>query len=261
MEALQFAVNRAFHPTLTVLSPSAKSPTEGTVSKQVQHRRLEKLPSSFSLAAATPFSVTFTVAANNLSRDAQLLLTFIDPSNKKLFVEQFPIAWKVIYFAKGNHNTVRLTYTAQLAVFGATIGQGNLVTPTTWSDVTMGDNWSIDFTNNTYQLKLVSGADPNQPTTITNVQNVSKGLLNLGCGFDDKDNLNPVIVSAVGATNFFQFDFHPVLQAYVTSQYTETQMISSNVVSPLLWSQDLTGVMNGSVLTLTENPNGSYTLK
>jgi hypothetical protein len=91
------------------------------------------------------------------------------------------------------------------------------------------------------------------------VQNISSGYLTLGCGFDVNDDLNAATVSTVGATNYFEFDFHPILQAYVSSDYQETQMISSDIASPSLWKQDLTGVNQGATFTLTENANGSYT--
>jgi hypothetical protein len=155
---LQFAVNRTFRPTLTILSNSAKEPAEGVVS--LDNNRLAKAP-SFKLprtaniaAFAAPFVLNFTVKAKGLSRDTQLLLTFIDPNNTQLFQTQFPTAWRVIYFAKGNHNSVPLTYTSQLAIFGGSITQSNLVTPTTWADVSMGDVWTANYTNNTYQLNL-----------------------------------------------------------------------------------------------------------
>jgi hypothetical protein len=63
-------------------------------------------------------------------------------------------------------------------------------------------------------------------------------------------------------TNAIEAQFTPVINVYATAQYQETAIIRGEIVSPLLWSQDLALLPNPITdLTLSVDPAGKYSIK
>jgi len=186
------------------------------------------------------------------------MLTFNDPDNHKIFKTQFPTAWKVLHFAPSAHGVANITYKSQLAVAGVEVDASNIVTPTTWENAGPGDEWSLTYADSTYGLKQdVAGGGKGT----VNVTNKTGGPSPIAIGFNKSDDLNILMVeTGVGNTQTAQFDFHPVLTAYATSNFQETQLITAQVVSPVLWSKNVVSLDLHTNLTLVQNADGSYTL-
>ena len=62
-------------------------------------------------------------------------------------------------------------------------------------------------------------------------------------------------------TNAIEAEFTPILSAYVTSQYQQSQIINGEIISPVLWTQNLALLPNKITdLTLSKDGTGQYHL-
>jgi len=210
-----------------------------------------------------------TINSFGLTNDVQLLLTFVDLSNDQLWRSQFPVAWKVVHFASDTtlrtptvapyfQGTASVIYESQLAVSSAQIESGNIVSAATYKAASLGDIWSLTFSNNTYKLALDSRGTSN----IVNVLNATGSRSNIGFGFIVNNSINVALVQKnVGNTNVAKFLFTPRLRIYATSNFVENEVLTSEVVSPLLWDQNLLALGSQTTLGLYENADGSYVIR
>jgi len=210
-----------------------------------------------------------TINSFGLTNDVQLLLTFVDLTNDQIWKTQFPVAWKVVHFASDSflrtptvapyfQGTASVIYESQLAVSSAQVQSGNIVTAATYKAASLGDTWSLTYSNNTYKLALDSTGTSN----VVNVVNDTGSRSDIGFGFIVNNNINLALVQQrVGNTNVAKFLFTPRLRIYATSNYVENEVLTSEVVSPLLWDQNLLALGNQTTLGLYENPDGSYAIR
>lgn len=222
----------------------------------------EDVPKRAEVASAV--SKTIVVSAGGLDRDLNILFAFSDPNNDQLYHTQFPTAWKVAYLSKGLNNIFSATYVAQYAIGAVQLVNGNIITPTVWTDAAPGDNWNLTFSNNTYHLDLSKPGDPSNTNSPITVLNSTGGPNPIGVGFDNSGNWNIALEqNSVGNNQTARFLFTPVLNAWVVSDYVQNQVLSSEILSPPLF-----GVKGLNLLSLTpvsnfkfaQNPDGSYTI-
>ncbi|KDR77683.1 hypothetical protein GALMADRAFT_410617 [Galerina marginata CBS 339.88] len=70
---------------------------------------------------------------------------------------------------------------------------------------------------------------------------------------------NPLLVwQNVGNENTIQAEFTPIISAYVTSDYQQTQLITGQIVSPVLLNQNLALLPTQQLYTLSMKSDGSY---
>jgi len=264
LRALQFSVNKTFNKALTALDLGAftSGRSAGTVTVSGYLRELEEdVPKR---AASTAISKTLVVNASGLDRDLNILFAFSDPNNDQLYHTQFPTAWKVAYFSKGLNNIFSATYVAQYAVGAIQLVNGNLVTPTVWTDTTPGDNWSLTFTNNTYHLTLTKPGDPANTNVPITALNNTGGPNPIAIGFDNNGSFNIALTqNSVGNSQTARFLFTPVLNAWVVSDFVQNQVLSSEILSPPLWGANGINLLSlGPITTFNfvQNPDGSYNI-
>lgn len=61
-------------------------------------------------------------------------------------------------------------------------------------------------------------------------------------------------------TNSVEAVFTPTLSAYATSDYQETQLITGEIISPVLLKQDLALLPDTQLYNILKNPDGSYSI-
>jgi len=263
LKALQFSINKTFDKSLTALDQGAftSGRSAGTVTVSTYAEESDDVPKR---AAVTAISKTLQVSASGLDRDLNILFAFADPNNDQLYHTQFPTAWRVAYLSKGLNNIFSATYIAQYAVGAIQLVNGNIVTPTVWTDAAPGDLWNFTFTNNTYHLDLSKAGDPNNTNTPITVLNSTGGPNPIAVGFDNSGSFNIALEqNSVGNSQTARFLFTPVLNAWVVSDYVQNQVLSSEILSPALFGQAGLNLLSLTPVTnfkFVQNPDGSYAI-
>lgn len=262
LKSLQFAVNKTFDPTLTALDPGAfdSGRTNGTVTTTSFPE--EDVPKRADVSSAV--SKTIIVSAGGLDRDLNILFAFEDPSNDQLFTTQFPTAWRVAYLSKGLNNVFSATYIAQYAVGATQLVNGNIVTPTVWTDAAPGDLWTLTLTNNTYHIDKTKAGDPTNTNTPITVLNNTGGFNPIAVGFDNSGTFNIALTqTSVGQNQTARFLFTPILNAWVVSDYVQNQVLKSEIVgAPLFGAKglNLLGLTPVTQFKFAQGGDGNYSI-
>ncbi|QRV94541.1 hypothetical protein RhiJN_22559 [Ceratobasidium sp. AG-Ba] len=177
----------------------------------------------------------------NLQRDTTVMLMFQPPNSGKLYKDQFPVVWKIITFRAGGHAKAVVRYAARLAFGYAQADDENLVDSSAWVEVKSGDITSV---TGDYGVKRFGEVSRRQDTRLLVCKNNTKERANLSIGFVKGDGLDqryePTLLwTGVGAKSNITAQFTPVLTAYVTRDYKESQMLRGEVETDPIWSQDL----------------------
>ena len=72
--------------------------------------------------------------------------------------------------------------------------------------------------------------------------------------------LKATLMKPVRNTNTVDAVYTPMLSTYVTSDYEQTEIITGEIVSPVLLNQNLANLPPEQMYTLKRNPDGSYAI-
>jgi len=201
---------------------------------------------------------TLTIKSGKLADNYDLVLTFEDPSNDKLWRTQYPTAWKVLKLSKGSNNMAVVTYVSQLAVSNVQYNVGSLVYPTIWNDIGPGRTATLTSDQDGPHINVT---DTPSIGELVNFKNSTSGPSDLAIGFDVNDNYNLAMVQkGVGKENTAGFLFHPVVAAYAATGYKETQLLTSQISSPKLWSANLVSLSTSTTLVFSVDASGEIHL-
>jgi len=197
----------------------------------------------------TGFSKTLTFYAENLGVEPTLMFTFNDLSNDSgtLYADLFPVCWKVSTIAATGKHSVELDYHNQLAFIWAQGTEGKVINAGTTVDINVGQETTL-----TLDAKKATVFTPPQPipnasltsnevqakNSTPTVQKIAVGTLAPGALAPD-----PVVYfKAVGVGASASAVFTPVLSLYIGSEYQQTAIISGEIESGPIWTQDLSQI-------------------
>jgi len=206
------------------------------------------------------FTRTLNFQVNNLGKEATLVLTFDDDKTPGIYKTVFPTALKVTSFAeKGNYN-FRLVYHADLGFTRAQVAGGIVEPASTYIPIDIGHKTTLTKHDNVYEF--TNPAKIPKPKQIV-AQNLSGEKEDIGVGFFDSSLEDPpstvLVFPKVGNTSSTQCEFHPVLRGYIVSDYQESQLITGQVSSPVIFKENLTDLEPKTKWRLTySNSNGEY---
>ncbi|KAG9096236.1 hypothetical protein FS749_008867 [Ceratobasidium sp. UAMH 11750] len=211
------------------------------------------IPTSYNLTVYSPFApsfncCSFTMASKTLNfysydlmHDTTVMLLFNPPNSQKLFVDQYPVVWKVIAFRARGHGKATVKYVNRLGFGYAQTDADNLVDSAAWTEVKSGDMTCITGGANEKRFgKTIQRED----TKLLVCKNNSSGRADLSIGFVKGDGINqryePTLVwTGVGAKSNITAKFTPVITAYVTRQYQASQLLRGAVETDAIWECNL----------------------
>ncbi|KAG8736739.1 hypothetical protein FRC10_008981 [Ceratobasidium sp. 414] len=184
-----------------------------------------------------------------LQKDTTVMLMFQPPSNVKLYRDQFPVVWKVITFRAGGHAKASVKYVARLA-FGYAQTSGDM------SSITgsAGD-------------KRFGPTTKREGTKLLVCKNNTDQRANLSIGFVKGDGIDqrfePTLVwMGVGSKSNITAQFTPILTAYVTRDYQESQLLRGEVETDAIWTQNINEIDDVTGWNFTEDDSsGSFVIE
>ncbi|KAI0743059.1 hypothetical protein C8Q80DRAFT_951221 [Daedaleopsis nitida] len=209
---------------------------------------------------------TLVFKSTDLGANLKLLLCFMPPS-PELFVDRFPVAWKVTTLSAKGRSTFIATCTNVLGCCVAQVGRGQFVSASNHIPVSTGDQTTlmVDRTINppayyfTPPLKSTSSQDAVQVVNGTNVPQ------NIGFGFitdvdTDRELMHTVLMfPGVKPTFTALAQYIPVVRAYISMNYAEDEMLSADImnVKPL-WEGDMRELQSSTTVVVKRTPQGTY---
>ncbi|TFK78816.1 hypothetical protein K466DRAFT_606638, partial [Polyporus arcularius HHB13444] len=124
-----------------------------------------------------------TFKSTNLGDNVTLMLCFTPPT-PRLFVDQFPIAWKVTTLAATGRSSLNATWTANLGFSATQVGQGSIVTAGNYTPIQVGQTTTL-LLDQTARPPVQHWTDPKALSGVTTVQavNGTGGPAGIGLGF------------------------------------------------------------------------------
>ncbi|QRV85490.1 hypothetical protein RhiJN_27564 [Ceratobasidium sp. AG-Ba] len=174
-------------------------------------------------------------------RDVSIVLVFQPLSVGKLFKTQYPIVWKVITFRKGAHSKATVRYSSRLAFGYSQTDDDNMVDSAAWIEVQSGDVATLKNVDGGKQFTGVINREGSKQIVCKNSTNQR---VNFSIGFvkgnDFDQRFDPALLwTGVGAGASISTQFTPVVSAYVTSGYRESQYLRGEVETDAIWTQDI----------------------
>ncbi|KAF8840225.1 hypothetical protein BDN67DRAFT_968819 [Paxillus ammoniavirescens] len=209
------------------------------------------------------FSRTLTFKAKDLGVDATLMLTF-DDHISGLYHDKFPVCWKVTNFAAKGPYSMKATYQSQLAFVKPQVDHGSdtIVDASTYQLVNVNDKTTLTKDDKgVYHFSDVTKGAAGFLQAVNGcplVEDLAIGFTKPNSGQDP----NPVLYfKSIGTNAFVRAQFTPVLRAYITEQYQETQIIKAEVDVSSIWQADLAGLEPTTTWILThDKATGKYTI-
>jgi len=202
------------------------------------------------------FSRTLTFRTDtSVTGPVTLMLTF-DKIQATPTLNQ--VAWRVLNFG-GPGQFATASYVQNLMFASVQVNDGNIVTAVADQVIGIGQETSL-VPSGQGVIFTTPVQGPAGELTAINQTGTSQGL---AVGFIGSNGFpNPLLVwQNVGNTNSVQAVFTPILSVYATAQYQQTQLITGEIVSPVLLNTNLATLPTQQVYTLYQNPDGSYTIK
>ncbi|KAF9222751.1 hypothetical protein BS17DRAFT_809357 [Gyrodon lividus] len=207
------------------------------------------------------FSRTLTFKTNDLGVDATLMLTF-DKSITGLYHDKFPVCWKVTNFGAAGPYTMRATYQSQLAFVKPQVDHASdtIVDASTYKLVNVDDKTTLTKDNNgVYHFSNVVPGEAGYLQAVNNCPLVEDIAIGFTKPNSDQEPTSVLYFKSVGNGAFVKAQFTPVLHAYITEQYQETQIIRGEVDVSSIWEEDLAGLEPSTTWVLThDKATGKY---
>ncbi|EGO19015.1 hypothetical protein SERLADRAFT_418651 [Serpula lacrymans var. lacrymans S7.9] len=189
------------------------------------------------------FVRNLTIRTHDLGHAATLLLTF-DKDVEGIYKDYFPVVWHVVAFgAKGSY-AMHATYTNQLTFLKPQVDSGSIIGAETYIDINY-----------------------NQSTTLTEEEGVFY-FSDLAIGiwplcFKDSDGRDQLPTSAlyfdsVRDKSNVTAQFIPILRAYITSDYKETDILRSPIKTKVIWEVNLAELKETTSWNLSINNTDEY---
>lgn len=206
------------------------------------------------------FTRNLTFKSNNLSKKVTLMLTF-DSDMDGLYEDFFPVVWKAITFEKSGQCTARATYTSQLFFSKLQVVDGNIIDSETCVKINVGEKTSLTEVGGVCRFSLPLAGRAGVLRAVNNtgaIQDIAVGFMTEGDCYMPTPAL---YFNDVGDNSHVTVKFTPILRAYITSDYRETDIIQSAMDTSAIWTEDLTALSEDTTFNLTRDSNtGHYML-
>ncbi|PPQ73472.1 hypothetical protein CVT26_010171 [Gymnopilus dilepis] len=201
---------------------------------------------------------------NNLGVNATLLLTFDDTplKNGRIYVDYYPVAWRVATFPAQGMYAMTVSYQNQLAFIKPQVSGDIVVSVSTWVPIDVAQTTDLQTLPETGYAFTPPRNLPAGSRVIQAV-NKTKSIQAIGIGFDNGKSFPPpttLLFEGVGADSSVTAEFTPSLAAYVVSDYKQNEVLRGAIQSPVIWKQDIALLGQDSSFALTRDASGRYTL-
>ncbi|KAH6904575.1 hypothetical protein BKA70DRAFT_1431885 [Coprinopsis sp. MPI-PUGE-AT-0042] len=211
------------------------------------------------------FIRTLNFSAEDLGDDVTLLLTFDDlETNDRLFVDCFPVCFKVIGFGAEGACEASIEYQSQLAFIKPQVNKKDIVSASTHVKIDLGQQTTLAISApgppTTYKFtKPTQGSLGNIVVT-----NKTDDKCEMGVGFIAPDGTVSTSLlykaNEFGVDNELVAEFTPVLRGYITSAYKQNQVLRAAIQTTCLFRQDLAQLNASTNWNIRRAANGKWSI-
>jgi len=196
--------------------------------------------------------------SRDLGRDSIFVLTFDDPRIPGIYNTVFPTTFKVTAFGLEGPYDFSVTYVQRLGVTRAVINRGLVVPAATYTEINVGEKTELSKSGEPLIYKFSTPQTISPPSKHYVATNTTNALENIGVGFFERADRAPaqiLVFENVGAGSSAQFEFTPILRAYVTSDFKESAVLRAQMSSPVLFQENLVNLPENTDWMLIYNKN------
>ncbi|KAG9085641.1 hypothetical protein FRC06_003525 [Ceratobasidium sp. 370] len=187
-------------------------------------------------------SKTLNFYSYDLRHDTTVMPMFKPPNSQKLFIDQYPVVWKVITFRARGHGKASVKYVNRLGFGYAQTDEDNLVGAAAWVEVRSGD-----------VTRVIGG--PNEKRFGDTTKREDTKLL--VC----KNNSSSRADLSIAGSNITA-QFAPVITAFVTRQYQTSQLLRGAVETDAIWECNLNELDHVTGWNFVEDSaSGAFTIE
>ncbi|KAH9475592.1 hypothetical protein JR316_0012709 [Psilocybe cubensis] len=186
--------------------------------------------------------------SNDLGKELDLLLMFEPPQVGKLYVDLFPVCWKVISFGATGLGSASVQYTADTGFFVPQNRSGNRVSASNAQRCQSGEKCALR-TNANKNGSYITKAVPSKAPKALQCVNETERPASIGIGFMNEagTKMEPALVwNNIAKDSTLSTELTPKLKIYAVSDYKETQLIRGDIESPLLFEKNLISLPNST---------------
>ncbi|KAH6904574.1 hypothetical protein BKA70DRAFT_1507029 [Coprinopsis sp. MPI-PUGE-AT-0042] len=211
--------------------------------------------------------MTFTRILNFFSEgfdaDATLMLTFNDlETNNRLFVDCFPVCYKLIGFGAEGPSEATIEFESQLAFIKPQVSKKDIVSSSTHVKIDPGQQTNLVSLTGfppTYKFsKPMSRGSANQIV----VTNKTQEKCEMGVGFVNSDGtVSPSLLytaNEFGSEGKVVAEFTPVLCGYITTAYKENQVLRAAIQTACVFRENLANLNSETNWDLKRAANGKW---
>ncbi|EGN93638.1 hypothetical protein SERLA73DRAFT_163421 [Serpula lacrymans var. lacrymans S7.3] len=209
------------------------------------------------------FVRNLTIRTHDLGHAATLLLTF-DKDVEGIYKDYFPVVWHVVAFgAKGSY-AMHATYTNQLTFLKPQVDSGSIIGAETYIDINYNQSTTLTEEEGVFYFSSPTTGKENYVIALNETgspQDLAIGIWPL-C-FKDSDGRDQLPTSAlyfdsVRDKSNVTAQFIPILRAYITSDYKETDILRSPIKTKVIWEVNLAELKETTSWNLSINNTDEY---
>ncbi|PPQ72761.1 hypothetical protein CVT25_015935 [Psilocybe cyanescens] len=206
-------------------------------------------------AAAAGNTRSLEFRSNDLGQEIDLLLMFEPPKVGKLYVDLFPVVWKVISFSATGIGSANVEYTADTGFLVPQFVAGNRVSASNAQPCQTGQKCTLK-TNENENGNYLTPAAPGTPK-VMQCLNATARPASIGIGFFNEagTKIEPALVwNNIAVNSTLSVELTPKLKIYAASDYKVTELIRGDIESPLLFDKNLIALPSFTEWTVSIDP-------
>ncbi|KAH9475591.1 hypothetical protein JR316_0012708 [Psilocybe cubensis] len=178
--------------------------------------------------------------SRDLGQDIDLLLMFEPPAAGRLYVDLFPVCWKVLSLSAGGLSTASVEYTAASGFFVPQVESGNRVFASNSQPCETGQRCTLRINDNGNGNSITAPV----PGVGGSMQclNTTGRPASIGMGFFNTTGtkMEPALLwDNVANNSILSIQLTPRLKIYAVRDYKATELIRGDIESPLLFERNL----------------------
>jgi len=202
---------------------------------------------------------------SGLSQNTTILLTFNKLVKSQLTLKQNYVAWKVIE-ARAPNGSATVHFTGRVGFAQSEMDDGQIVRGSTFIEVPLGSTTNLIEGPDHLNVFEQPVKDP-QTGTLVKVKNNTSMRQSLSVGTFTNSSSGTLQYSpafywgGVGTKLSIEADFHPTLMVFVGKEYRENQLITADLASDVLWTQNLASLSSTTSIDLVETAQGGFEIR
>ncbi|EGN93641.1 hypothetical protein SERLA73DRAFT_189372 [Serpula lacrymans var. lacrymans S7.3] len=190
----------------------------------------------------------------DLGVDVTLLLAFDKDLEGGIYKDYFPVVWRVTPFGAKGPFALRATYTSQLTFLKPQVANNNIIGAETYTDISYNESTTLTKSGGVFYFSPPTTGKENYMVAL----NDTGSPQDIAIGFKDGGDPWPkpaLYFNNVGQNSNVTAQFTPILRAYITSDYQETDILRGAIQTKAIWEVNLAELRETTTWNLSREPH------